>query len=130
SATGFVPNLDRLTPFDRLLIAALARALGDAPLRLALWDGTEVGGNGAHTGPRLQIRSRRALLRLSMHPQLYFGECYGEGSIDVDGNFADAMTTLFRATGQARGPYVAIDRVHAHLHRNDPARSLHNVHHH
>src|SRR3569832_2330560 len=117
-----------ITPVDRLLANGFARALGREPMRIVLWDGTELIGESAGVRQRLHILSRSALLRLGAHPQLFFGECYGEGSVEIEGSLADAMTSLFRATGEPGGIHVAIDRAWARIHRNAPTRSLKVVH--
>lgn len=120
-----------LTSVDRALGSILARALGAAPLRLVLWDGSEIAGDTSGKRFRLHLHSRRALLLLLVHPQLYFGECYGDGSLDVEGNLPDVLTALYEATtGQPHGVHMAIDRVSAHLRRISPSRSRCNVHHH
>lgn len=130
SATKVASGAERLTLADRTLASTVASTLARSPLRLVLWDGTELPADAAGARYRLHIHTRKALLLLLAHPQLYFGECYSDGSIDVEGNLPDAMTELYRATGQPRGLHVAIDRAFAHLQRIHPARSRDNVHHH
>lgn len=128
SATKLTTGVDRLTPADRALGSLLAKALDDSPIGLVLWDGTELAGDAARY--RLHIHSRGALLGLIAHPQLYFGEYYSSGGIDVEGNLPDVLTALYEASGDARGLPVAIDRAYARLHQIQPARSRGNVHHH
>ncbi|HEY2774294.1 MAG TPA: cyclopropane-fatty-acyl-phospholipid synthase family protein [Candidatus Binatia bacterium] len=121
---------DRLTVADRAAAALLARALRDAALRIVLWDGTELSEARPGDGLTVRIHSRRALFRLILNPQLNFGECYAEGSLDVEGALPDAVCELFRATGEPRGVAHAIDCTLDQIHRIDPSRSRDNVHHH
>lgn len=137
SANRLLSSVDHLassaghpTSVDRALGSVLARALGAAPVRLLLWDGSEIASDAAGKRFQLRLHSRRALLGLLIHPQLYFGECYADGSLDVEGDLPDALTALYQATPKPRGVQVAIDRVCARLRRISPSRSRWNVHHH
>ncbi len=130
SASGVSSSVDRPTAIDRALAGLLARALGATPWRVTLWDGSDAAAATSSARFRLHVHTRRALLRLVVHPQLYFGDCYADGSIDIEGNLPDALTALYIGTGEPHGLRVALDRAGAYLRRIDPTRSRGNVHHH
>ncbi len=121
---------DRVTAIDRALAGVLARGLGSAPVRLVLWDGSELATADSRARARVYIASRKALVRLLVHPQLYFGECYADGSVEIDGDLPDLMTSLYDALGAPHGMHVAAADLYARFHRIHPARSRDNVHHH
>jgi cyclopropane-fatty-acyl-phospholipid synthase len=120
----------RLSAANRAVASFLGKALEKGRIALVLWDGTEVAGSSGSARYRIFIRSPKTLVRLLTHPQLYFGESYAEGAIEIDGHLPDVMTALYQATGRPHGLHFALDRAKAHLQRIRPARSLDNVHHH
>src|SRR5205085_8945956 len=93
-ASGAGDAIEKSTALDRFVAGLIARHLAKAPVRLVLWDGSEFATAEPRAKATVAIASRTALLRLLLHPQLYFGECYAEGSIDIDGNLPDTMTAL------------------------------------
>jgi cyclopropane-fatty-acyl-phospholipid synthase len=86
---------------DRL-VALLTRYLqGPLPFRLRAWDGSEAGPSGA---PVVVLRSRLALRRLLWQPgELGLAEAYIAEEIDVDGDLAEALSSLWRHARE-RGP--------------------------
>jgi cyclopropane-fatty-acyl-phospholipid synthase len=136
-ATGARPSVsdlaaspDRLGPFDRALAGLLAKGLDGLPARLAFWDGTEIATSTQPPKYRVRIASRRTLARLLANPQLWFGESYADGSVEIDGSLPELMADVFRATGKPRGIQLAIDKATDQVRRIDPQRSFENVHHH
>ncbi|MEU6407107.1 cyclopropane-fatty-acyl-phospholipid synthase family protein [Streptomyces sp. NPDC046985] len=78
-------------------IAALAEdgIGGPLPVRLRAWDGSETGPVGA---PVVVVRSRRALRRLLWQPgELGLAQAYVTGEIDVEGDLAQGLRTLWSA---------------------------------
>jgi cyclopropane-fatty-acyl-phospholipid synthase len=84
--------------FDRWCLERVAAALGQTPVRLALWDGAEVRVGDAEPPARVVFRTRAALLRVLWNPDLYFGEAYENGSLAVDGDLVRLLEGLYRAT--------------------------------
>ncbi|HYB98768.1 MAG TPA: cyclopropane-fatty-acyl-phospholipid synthase family protein [Candidatus Limnocylindrales bacterium] len=121
----------RANTIDRTMLRTLARALGDAPIRLELWDGSRALAAGAAATYRVLIRTRAALAGLLTDPQLQFGEHYTAGDIEVEGgSLADAMTAVYAGVGEPRGLRVLLDSVCSRLSRISPVRARGNVHHH
>ena len=115
----------------------LARRLfadaGQPAIRVVLWDGTEFGAPAEAAVPRIRIHNFRTLLRLLIHPDLYFGEAYMSGELDVEGDLVRCLETAYRARRTAAGRRFR-DRfaygVLSRRRRNTPAGSRSNIHHH
>nr|WP_245796623.1 cyclopropane-fatty-acyl-phospholipid synthase family protein [Actinacidiphila alni] len=98
-----------------LLRPHLDRALGGRlPLRVRLWDGSEL---GSGDGPLIVVNRRRALRRLLWQPgELGLAEAYIAGEIDVEGDLGLALRTVWDAVrGSALRPVrlSAADRARA-----------------
>ncbi len=113
----------------------MLRQLGDPPVRFVLWDGAVVLPD--HPGPYRDVvfRRRAALWRLLANPLLHFGEDYVAGDIEVVGDLAGLIESVYRRLEQRRlqqgqSPWQRLLlRVRA-APRNDLRRARHNVHHH
>lgn len=78
-------------------LATLAEELlgGPLPVRLRAWDGSETGPADA---PLVVLRSRRAVRRLLWQPgELGLAQAYVTGELDVDGDLAEGLRTMWRA---------------------------------
>jgi cyclopropane-fatty-acyl-phospholipid synthase len=77
------------------LLRMLLNSLGDPPLRFTLWNGESVtGGEGRALGS-LRIANRASLLKLLINPNLYFGDAYSDGSIEIEGELASLIEAVF-----------------------------------
>jgi cyclopropane-fatty-acyl-phospholipid synthase len=86
---------------ERWLARQLLRAVGDPPVTLVLWDGSEVRVS-ADAGSRLVFRDRSALHRLLRFPDLEFGELYSAGRLEVEGDLVGFLETVYRALSSQR----------------------------
>ena len=133
SFAGFKPLDESLRArpagaFDRWLLSLLNTALGDAPLRLVLWDGTE------HRAPArpiatLLVRDRKTLIGMLLDPDLNVGDAYASGRLEVEGDLVAVNEAVFRALshgGYAMLPWWRLSRAGGHGLR----ASRHNIHHH
>jgi cyclopropane-fatty-acyl-phospholipid synthase len=89
------PLEGRLRLVDRFLAEKLQRRLARVGIRLELWDGSSPGLSGAVAGD-LVVRDRRSLLGLIVNPDLYFGEAYMDGRVQVRGDFVGVIEALSR----------------------------------
>ncbi|MFE6893977.1 class I SAM-dependent methyltransferase [Streptomyces sp. NPDC057694] len=83
-------------------LAALASTAlgGPLPVRLRTWDGAEA---GPADGPVVVVRSRRALRRLLWQPgELGLAQAYVTGEIDVEGDLATGLRTMWAAARERR----------------------------
>ncbi|MGJ9413547.1 class I SAM-dependent methyltransferase [Aeromicrobium sp. CF4.19] len=70
------------------------------PVRLRVWDGSEAGPSGA---PVLVLRSRRAVRHVLYKPgELGIARAYVQGDLDVEGDLAEGLRTMWSAVREAR----------------------------
>jgi cyclopropane-fatty-acyl-phospholipid synthase len=121
-------DIPRITPLDRILAAGVQRVIDPAPVRLILWDGSSF-----YTGPEppigdIVLQDRGALVGLALHPDLWFGEGYMTGRLDVTGPLVPVLEALSRS---AAGTLPWHERVlAAFAHANTLKNARRNVHHH
>lgn len=86
----------------------LRRMLGELPLGVRYWDGSESGPSG---GPRLLMRRQRALRWLMWSPnELGLARAYVSGDIDVDGELIDVLTLMDEILQGEHAPIHSVDR--------------------
>lgn len=87
------------------LLSRLMRMVGNPPVQVELWNGQRFVFSPHPPVARVLIRDRDALLRLTVNPELYFGDAYALGYIDVDGDLVDFLAAVYRsmARGKSRG---------------------------
>lgn len=83
---------------ERWFARKLLEALGNVPIALELWNGDLVRHPVNHSKPevRVCIRDRRALWGLVAKPDLFFGDMYSQGRIEVKGS----LLRLVQLTGE------------------------------
>ncbi|MEJ2346906.1 MAG: cyclopropane-fatty-acyl-phospholipid synthase [Gammaproteobacteria bacterium] len=118
---------------SRWLAQKLLQASGNPRVRIRLWDKTEL---RVEDGPTpiatMRVHTRPALWRLALRPDLFFGEGYMSGEIEVDGDLVAFLEEVYRAgdhdsTGTLRD---WARRVLAHRKTNSLLGSRSNIHHH
>lgn len=121
----------RVTATDRWLLEQLSDRVGSAPVRFVLWDGTSAGARG-EVAASVMLRDRATLRRVCLYPDLYFGEAYMGGTLDVVcDDLGEALTALYvglrdragdrwlprhRWPGAATAPSLARARDNVHRH--------------
>ncbi|ROP42689.1 SAM-dependent methyltransferase [Saccharothrix texasensis] len=94
------------------LAEVVERVLGaELPVGLRAWDGSEAGPSG---GPRVVLRSRRALRRLLWNPdELGLARAYVSGDLDVEGDLTTGLRRFWglAGAGGARRRLSVPDRV-------------------
>ncbi len=112
------------TPADRWALSLVQRGLGPAPIRLLLWDGFALEPPGSPVGS-VVFQTRGALFGCIWDPQLYFGEAYMSGALEVQGDLLALLEAVYRALGprtrrscwrwhRANGARAARQNVHHH----------------
>ena|SRR6266550_2874074 len=81
---------------DRWLAARVQRGIEPAAVRLELWDQSSPYAAATRPIGDLIVRDRRALLGLAVNPELYFGEAYVKGRLDVRGGLEPVVEALTR----------------------------------
>jgi cyclopropane-fatty-acyl-phospholipid synthase len=93
SSSASLRLTDRIAAFAaRQLVAALPHA----PVRIRL-PGVTVGPERGALGT-LRLADRRALLELCLDPELAFGDLYGSGRLEVEGDLVQLLVEAFRGT--------------------------------
>jgi cyclopropane-fatty-acyl-phospholipid synthase len=80
---------------DGRLMRRLLSLLGDPPLRFTLWNGESLtAGTGRAIGG-LRFANRTCLLKMLINPNLYFGEGYSDGSIEIEGDLVRMIEAVY-----------------------------------
>jgi len=79
------------------LARRLARQLGPLPIRIALWDGTELALDDGPWKARLVFHDRRALVETLLSPERRVGEAYRAGRLEVEGDLPWLLAEAYRA---------------------------------
>ena len=119
------------------LVRRLLSSLGDPPLRFTLWNGDSVtGGEGRadHVLGSLRIADRASLLKLLINPNLYFGDAYSDGSIEIEGDLATLIEAVYVHRRKPITPYSRwLNRAAkwiSHGRRNTLSAARNNIHRH
>lgn len=117
---------------DKWLLSRLLRAAGNPPIRVILWDGQEVSISATSPVSRLIIRDRNALLRLALRPDLYLGELYSEGRVEIPDDLVVFMETVSRTEldYQHQSLWAKLVAGLYLLRRNTVSRAQDNIYHH
>ena len=78
--------------------------LDDASVGVALWNGEWFGSVHPRGGSILRVADRSTLVKLLARPGFQLGECYARGLVQIDGDLAETLTSLF-AEAWARGSW-------------------------
>lgn len=109
-------------------------ALGDPPLRMTLWNGQSIATGTGHVVGGLRIADRASLLKLMVNPDLYFGEAYSGGTIEVEGDLVQMLEALYIHRFGRTAPYARwLERAARwlrHARQNSLSAARHNIHHH
>jgi len=81
--------------FESRLLRHLLHSLGDAPLRIRFRHGEPVSTGGAGGAAGIRIANGSSLVKLFINPDLYFGDAYTDGSIEVEGDLVKLLETVF-----------------------------------
>lgn len=122
----------RSWPQERWLLAKLLHLMGNPGFQFRLWDGNTIA-SGTEPAATVLITSRAVLWRLLTNPGLNFGDDYSAGLIEVQGDLAQFLETMYSAQAPTHKAGVleryAVNRP-AWLRHNTRGKSKHNVYHH
>jgi cyclopropane-fatty-acyl-phospholipid synthase len=82
---------------DRWIARRIRQSIEGSGVGIELWDGWPAPGSLAGGIGALVVRDRRALLGLALNPELYFGESYMSGRLDVRGPLDRVLCGLSRS---------------------------------
>jgi len=129
-----VPPADRAPhSYERWLISKLLHMAGSPPICFELWNGDLVEPEGVSADFILRLKDHKALLTLVANPNLAFGDLYSAGRLQVNGDLADLMETLYhhihRASDQWPKWLEALWRNHSPR-STGLSEARENIHHH
>jgi cyclopropane-fatty-acyl-phospholipid synthase len=123
----------RVTGLDRWLVRTVLKAGGNPPIRVLLWNGEELTTSAAPAVGRVYLRDRSTLLKILANPDLGFGDAYGNGQIEVEGDLVQILEALYRADAAAAPLGFMKRQLRRWLNRpriNSLRGSRDNIHHH
>ncbi|HEY5702722.1 MAG TPA: cyclopropane-fatty-acyl-phospholipid synthase family protein [Gammaproteobacteria bacterium] len=119
--------------FDRWVARKILSIIGNPALAFVLHDGSTVTIGDGQPSLRLLIHDRPALWLLAINPELYFGELYSEGRIEIEGGLLEFLNTANRALTARKSPVVSgliYSRVKQLFLNNSLDTARHNIHQH
>lgn len=124
----------RVTALDRFLVARFAAAVGNPPIAFALWDGADVYAPGEATPRvgRVTFLDRGALIASIASPELGFGDAYGAGRLEIEGDLVEVLFSAYRSMAE-KGPTTAKRNLFGRLPKpriNTLSGSKRHIHHH
>ena len=126
-------RFDRPLEIEKSLIRRRMALLGNPPVTLVMGNGNKVYSAGGQSVGTVFIRDRKTLLKLSVHPELHFGDAYSEGNIAIEGDLIEILETIFRCVSKTSkdgfiNKYAA--KIMNRRRLNTLAGSRDNIHHH
>ena len=115
------------------LLRYLLQSLGDPPVRVSLWNGETVAPAAGEALAHVRIENRASLLKLLVDPEFQFGECFCDGSVEVEGDLVKLLEMLIRALSETASSAPPPRRVIERLRRrraNSTSDSRNNIRHH
>lgn len=126
-------NPDSLSTAGRLLRRFLIRS-GCPAIRISLWNGESVCVSDTPPVANITVHDLPTLLKMAILPELYFGEGYAQGRIDVEGDLVQTLETVYRSLQQPNARPTRYSRIAAAIsrrrHLNTKRGSRQNIHHH
>lgn len=125
-------GVGRVSDLERSALRRVLALLDNPPIEFALWNGEII--NAGHSKPvaRLRIRYRSLLLRLLYRPDLYFGEAFSQGEIEVEGDLVKLLeyTDPLDQRGTRRRRWERVKLKFPQLKSHALAKARNNIHHH
>ena len=118
----------RPTRFDRWVAAGVQDAIAASRVRLELWDHSSPYNSTEPPIGDLMVHDRQTLVGLAVNPDLWFGERYMSGQLDVRGRLSAIVEALTRTTTPPASWWARARR--ALSSPNTLRTSRDNVHHH
>jgi cyclopropane-fatty-acyl-phospholipid synthase len=118
------PDSAASTRLDRWALARIQQSVASAPLRFLLWDGYELPPPAGSPVATIVFRNRLALFSWVWNPDLYFGEAYMFGAVEIRGDLVATLEAVYCALASAPRAWWQPDR------SNGVEAARENVHHH
>jgi len=96
------PQHGRVSGLERRLLGYMFDAIGNPPVEVVLWNGERCSFSRAPAVACMHVHDRSALLRLILDPELYFGDAYTSGNIEVEGDLVRFIESIYRSMARVR----------------------------
>lgn len=121
------PNMTRttrVTALDRWLLRQMLEIVGNPPLMVSLWNGVEYQPDDTPIAHMI-FHDRGSLYRLFANSELYFGDLYSAGRIEIKGDLVEFLVTVCPTISQTGKSSLPRSLLKALSHR-PRVNSLHN----
>lgn len=118
---------------ERWALHKLLALLGNPAIQFVLWNGERLPDSNAKLCKRLHIHDRHTLWRLVYNPNLFFGDAYTQGLIEVEGDLVSFLETLYRSVPKPDQQVPLAKLFWQRINRAGPntaSGSRSNIHHH
>jgi len=119
--------------WERAALRWLLKTVGNPPIHFVMWTGEVISINPDAPIARIHIREPGALHRMLIDADLFFGDDYSSGAIEVEGYFVEFLEAVYRGINRAPRPGWLLRTLQAWLRRprtNTLEGSRENIHHH
>jgi cyclopropane-fatty-acyl-phospholipid synthase len=119
--------------FDSWLVRRIRKAVGDAPVAIAIGKDREFSPAGAAPVARIRISNHRTLAKLALDPEIGFGDAYAAGKVSVDGDlvrFLESVLASLQQTESAGWYSRLVSRWLQRTQSNSLRGSARNIHRH
>jgi cyclopropane-fatty-acyl-phospholipid synthase len=125
-------NGGKVSGLERAALRRVLAMLGDPPIEFVLWNGEVISAGHGTPVARVRIRHRSLLLRLLYRPDLYFGEAYTQGDIEVEGDLVKLLEYAdpLDQHGARRRLWERVKLRYPQLGAHTLADARENIHHH
>ncbi|HEY2934598.1 MAG TPA: cyclopropane-fatty-acyl-phospholipid synthase family protein [Acidobacteriota bacterium] len=89
-------GMSGISAVERRLLSEVLRRVGNPPIHFTLWNGEQIARPGNRTVAGIVFRDRAIMLKFLWHPELYFGEGYETGRIEVQGDLVQLIETVYQ----------------------------------
>lgn len=100
----------RLPSLERWLLELVFRAIGPAPIQLAIRGGERMSPPDITPLATVWISDRQTLARLIVDPEVSFGEAYAEGRIQVEGDLVETLEIIYQSMTASRPESTSYQR--------------------
>lgn len=118
--------------FEGRVTRGVLNSLGDPPIRVTLWNGESIFTAASNAVVGMRVGSRSCLFKLLINPELYLGDAYSNGLIEVDGDLVKLIEAVYQGLARVR-PTGLRSRLTKWLNcsqLNTLSDSRENIHHH
>jgi len=118
--------------FEGRLTRGLLHSVGDPPIRVTLWNGESISTAASNPVADMRIANRSCLFKLLINPELYFGDAYSDGSIEIGGDLVKLIEAAYQGLARVRstGLRSRLSKWLNRSHVNTLSDSRENIHHH